>query len=177
MVNNKAYNENYKVQLKPLGIDDISEVFHLGEEIFKNSYERDNLSYLLWSEDEILQLYTRSTGYCFVARIGQEIAGFLLGSSTVDKNHAKKFGRIQWICVKPEHFKEEIDLKLIQHFLKVLKKQEITSLVITGADYNSNPAIKYYSNVGLTKTSTRTLLTKCLAHVKEVCVHSQQQIQ
>jgi ribosomal protein S18 acetylase RimI-like enzyme len=72
------------VKIRPMEIDDLSKVFHLGEKLFE-AEKLPNL-YRTWDEFEVVELFHGDPEFCLVAEINKRIIGFALGT-TIKKSH------------------------------------------------------------------------------------------
>jgi hypothetical protein len=93
------YNLASSYSLRPMMMEDIASVYHLGNEIFTAS-EFPNM-YRTWDDFSVIENYASSGEFCFVAQAHGEILGFLLGE-TVSKRVGMR-GYIQWVAVLPQY--------------------------------------------------------------------------
>ena len=70
------------VAIRQMEIDDLADVFHLGEKIF-TAREVPNL-YRTWDEYEVINLFQGDSEFCLVAELNAKIVGFVLGT-TIEK--------------------------------------------------------------------------------------------
>ena len=66
------------VVVRQMEIDDLADVFHLGEKIF-TAREVPNL-YRTWDEYEIITLFQSDSEFCLVAELDDKIVGFALAN-------------------------------------------------------------------------------------------------
>lgn len=85
--------------LRPMMMQDIAAVYHLGNEIFTAS-EFPNM-YRTWDDFCVIETYAGSSEFCFVAQAHGEILGFLLGD-TMSKRVGMR-GYIQWVAVLAQY--------------------------------------------------------------------------
>ena len=78
------------LRIREMTIDDFSEVFHIGEEVFTVEYSQ-NL-YRTWDEYEITTLFNSDNELCLVAEAGDDILGFALGTTVNKHNSPWKYG-------------------------------------------------------------------------------------
>ena len=87
------------LRIREMTIDDFSEVFHIGEEVFTVEYSQ-NL-YRTWDEYEITTLFNSDNELCLVAEAGDDILGFALGTTVNKHNSPWKYGYLVWLGVRP----------------------------------------------------------------------------
>ena len=78
----EAFIQNKKrinVEIRQMEIDDLPEVFHLGEKLF-TSEDAPNL-YRTWDEYEVTGLFHNETELCLVAEANRRIIGFAMGTT------------------------------------------------------------------------------------------------
>ena len=72
-------------RIREMIIDDLSQVFHIGEDLFTAEYSQS--LYRTWDEYEITTLFNSDNELCIVAEQGDSILGFALGT-TVKKHNS-----------------------------------------------------------------------------------------
>ena len=72
-----ADSESHSSQLdiRDMEIDDLANVYHLGEELFTS--ELYPYIYRTWDQWEVIGLYNTDPEYCLVAEIDEQLAGFV----------------------------------------------------------------------------------------------------
>jgi ribosomal protein S18 acetylase RimI-like enzyme len=81
-------------------LDDLSEVWHLGEKSFASS--RLPFTYRTWNVDELLSLFNGDPELCLVAEdtVSEKIVGFALGVILKRPQSPWKYGYFNWVCVQ-----------------------------------------------------------------------------
>ena len=69
---------HYSLKIREMEIDDIPEVFHLGEILFE-AQSLPNL-YRTWDEFEVVELFLSDPEFCIVAEFEEVMVGFALGT-------------------------------------------------------------------------------------------------
>ncbi|MEJ2429553.1 MAG: GNAT family N-acetyltransferase [Deltaproteobacteria bacterium] len=87
------------VLIRQMEIDDLADVFHLGEKIF-TAREVPNL-YRTWDEYEVISLFQSDSEFCLVAEIDEKIVGFVLGTTIEKTQSAWKYGLLVWLGTEP----------------------------------------------------------------------------
>ena len=92
--------EEKNIIIRNIKIDDLAEIFHLGEKIF-TAKEVPTL-YRTWDEYEVLTPFHTEPEYSFVAECEGKIAGFVIGKTIIKKYTAWNYGHLIWLGVSPE---------------------------------------------------------------------------
>ena len=85
------------LRIRPMEVDDLAPVFHLGEKLF-TANTVPNL-YRTWDEFEVVGLFQSDSEYCFVAEIDDDLVGFILGTVISKTKSAWKYGHLIWMGV------------------------------------------------------------------------------
>ena len=151
-------------EVRPMKFEDLSTVFHLGNEIFTAS-EFPNM-YRTWDDFAVVENFEGSSEFCFVAQAvdngntDSTIIGFLLGE-TITKTKVGTRGYIQWVAILPQYRRLGIATKLLQSFLEQAKQQNV-SLLLADTPADNEPAREMFRKVGLSYTADHVYLTKQL---------------
>lgn len=131
--------------IRQMEIDDLAEVFHLGEKLFTARLV-PNL-YRTWDEYEVVGLFQSDPEFCLVAEIDDEIVGFALGT-TVSKSHsAWKYGHLVWLGIEPGLRRQGIADRLFKHFRDLMLESGVRMLLVdTEAD--NLPALQFFRKMG-----------------------------
>jgi ribosomal protein S18 acetylase RimI-like enzyme len=133
------------LRIRPLDVDDLAPVFHLGEMLF-TATTVPNL-YRTWDEFEVVGLFQSDSEYCFVAEIDEELVGFVLGTVISKTRSAWKYGHLIWMGVDPAFARQGIADRLAHHFLEIMLEAGVRMLIVdTEAD--NLPALKFFRKMG-----------------------------
>jgi len=128
-----------------MDIDDVAQVFHLGERLFE-AESMPNL-YRTWDEFEVISLYQNDPDFCLVAELDDEPVGFLMGSILTKTRSAWKYGHIFWLGVTPGASRKGVAARLFRHFRDQMLKNGVRMLIVdTEAD--NLPALKFFRKMG-----------------------------
>lgn len=133
------------IRVREMMIDDLPEVFHIGEEVFTAEYSQS--LYRTWDEYEITTLFNTDSELCLVAECGEKLLGFALGT-TVKKHHSPwKYGYLVWLGVRKDIQKGQIGTRLFKEIKRRMKEQGVRMIIIdTSAD--NEPAIRFFQKQG-----------------------------
>ncbi len=144
-MNEESSTPDNKVRIREMTIDDLSDVFHIGEDIFTAEYSPS--LYRTWDEYEITTLFNSDSELCLVAEIGELIVGFALGTTVSKHNSPWKYGYLVWLGVRPNLQKAKIGEKLFREIKRRMREQGVRMLIIdTAAD--NQPAIRFFQKQG-----------------------------
>jgi len=133
------------LRIREMTIDDFSEVFHIGEEIF--TAESFQSLYRTWDEYEITTLYNSDTELCLVAEAGEKILGFALGTTVTKHNSPWKYGYLVWVGVRKDIQQGGVGSGLFKEIKSRMKEQGVRMMIIdTSAD--NRPAISFFEKQG-----------------------------
>ncbi|QOV21517.1 GNAT family N-acetyltransferase [Anabaenopsis elenkinii] len=139
----KNFDETNLIYVRELGIDDISPVYHLGEQLFTS----DLYPYLYrtWDEWEVIGLYNTDPEYCLVAETDGELAGFILG--TIITKASWTYGYILWLAVSPKFQRRGVADKLVDHVIARMI-EDGARFMLVDTDPTNNPALKFFNRKG-----------------------------
>lgn len=144
------------VKIREMTIDDLADVFHLGEQLFV-ARKAPN-TYRAWDEYEVADLFYSDTEYCLVAEHEGEIIGFALGTTVSKNRSAWKYGYLLWLGVLPEYQRSGVAERLFYRFKNIMLHDGVRILVVdTEAD--NTPAIKFFEHQGFGNPQEHVYLT------------------
>ena len=133
------------LRIREMTIDDLSEVFHIGEEVFTAEYSQS--LYRTWDEYEIITLYNSDSELCLVAEAGDRILGFALGTTVHKLNSPWKYGYLVWLGVRRDIQQGGVGSGLFKEIKRRMKEQKVRMIIIdTSAD--NQPAIRFFQKQG-----------------------------
>lgn len=142
--------------IREMTIDDLSEVFHIGEEIFTAEYAPS--LYRTWDEYEITTLFNSDSKLCLVAEAGELIQGFALGT-TVEKHHSPwKYGYLVWLGVRKGVQQGGVGERLFREIRRRMKEQGVRMILIDTAADNL-PAIRFFEKQGFGNIQKHVYMT------------------
>jgi ribosomal protein S18 acetylase RimI-like enzyme len=133
------------IELREMEIDDLAQVFHLGERLF-TSEEMPNL-YRTWDEFEVTGMFQEEPEFCLVADADERIVGFVMGTTITKTHSAWKYGHLVWLGVDPQYHRFGIASRLFNQFRELMLEDGVRILLIdTEADNDS--ALKFFHRMG-----------------------------
>lgn len=140
-----AYKPGFAVQ--PARIDDLPDIFHLGEKIFRADAV-SNL-YRTWDEFAVTSQYNSEPEFMLVAIAQDTLVGFAIGSLIEKAGTAWNYAHLIWLGVHPDHAGQGVGATLFDAFENLVRQHEIRMILVdTQAD--NMDAIRFLKSKGFT---------------------------
>jgi len=156
--NNKK--RRIETEIRQMEIDDVSAVYHLGEELFTS--EDFPILYRTWDAYEVADYFTSDPDYCLVAETDGKIVGFIL-ANTIEKEGTawKKYGYVSWIGVNPEYQRGNLGQRLYRRLEDRLEEDGVR-MVIADTDADNEKAIGFFKALGFSIRADHVWMAKTL---------------
>jgi len=148
------------VKIREMEIDDLADVFHLGEKLFE-AEKVPNL-YRTWDEFEVVELFNSDSEFCLVAEARKRIVGFALGTTIEKSRSAWKYGHLIWLGVKPTYQRTGLGEKLFNRFIDLMQKNGVRMLLVD-TEAENLPALFFFRKQGFGNPQQHIYLTLNLA--------------
>lgn len=129
--------------IRDMEIDDLANVYHLGEELFTS--ELYPYIYRTWDQWEVIGLYNTDPEYCLVAEIDEQLAGFVLG--TIINKSTLVYGYIIWLGVAPNYQRRGVADKLVDKLVERMIDDGARFMMVD-TDPENLPALKFFTRKG-----------------------------
>lgn len=150
--------------IRPAEIDDLGQVFHLGERLF-TSQDFSNL-YRTWDEWEVTGQFNLEPDNFLVAEADGRVIGFAIGSVIDKARSAWSYGHLLWLGVDAAFARSGIASKLFDRFAEIMLEQGVRMLMVdTQAD--NEPALGFFRDKGFSNPIEHVYLTLNLDNYKE----------
>jgi ribosomal protein S18 acetylase RimI-like enzyme len=167
MPKSEIKKRSHGLKIRPMEVDDLAPVFHLGEKLF-TANTVPNL-YRTWDEFEVVGLYQSDSEYCFVAEIEDHLVGFVLGTVISKTKSAWKYGHLIWMGVDPAFSRQGIADRLAKYFLQTTLEEGVRMLIVdTEAD--NLPALAFFRKMGFGNPEEHIYLTMNLSSRQQVAL-------
>ena len=156
--NNKK--RRIETEIRQMEIDDVSAVYHLGEELFTS--EDFPILYRTWDAYEVADYFTSDPDYCLVAETNGKIVGFIL-ANTIEKEGTawKKYGYVSWIGVNQEYQRSNLGQRLYRRLEDRLEEDGVR-MVIADTDADNEKAISFFKALGFSIRADHVWMAKTL---------------
>ena len=134
--------------VRPMEIDDLAAVFHLGERLF-TAREVPNL-FRTWDDYEVINFFQNDSEYCLVAETDDNedgIIGFVLGTTVTKNRSAWKYGYLVWLGVDPEFHESGVGSKLFNRFRDLMLSEGVRMLLVD-SEADNLPALRFFRKMG-----------------------------
>src|SRR4030042_562423 len=162
MSSERPRKRTVKKNIRQMEIDDISAVYHLGEQLFTS--EEYPILYRTWDQFEVTDYFTSDPDYCLVAETepGGKIVGFAIGTTIEKEGTAwKKYGYLSWIGVDESFQRTNLGIRLYRKLEQRLKKNG-GRVIIADTDAENAPAIAFFKAMGFSLSSQHVWLAKTI---------------
>jgi ribosomal protein S18 acetylase RimI-like enzyme len=133
-------------RIRQMEIDDLAQVYHLGEKLF--TAENWPSMYRTWDQFEIAGLFQSDSDYCLVAEAEDErIVGFALGTIITKPHSAWTYGWLIWLGVSAEYQRLGLAEKLFTRFKDVMLKEGVRILIVD-TEAENLPALHLFRKLG-----------------------------
>lgn len=145
-----------KARIREMTIDDFSEVFHIGEDLFTAEYSQS--LYRTWDEYEITTLFNSDSELCLVAEMSDKLVGFALGTTVSKHNSPWKYGYLVWLGVRKDVQKGHVGSRLFREIKRRMMDQGARMIIIdTSAD--NEAAINFFEKQGFDNIQQHVYMT------------------
>jgi len=144
------------LRIREMIIDDLPEVFHIGEELFTAEYSQS--LYRTWDEYEITTLFNSDNELCVIAEKGERMLGFALGTTVKKHNSPWKYGYLVWLGVRRELQQLKIGERLFKELKRRFKEQGVRMIIID-TSANNIPAIRFFEKHGFNNVQEHVYMT------------------
>lgn len=140
-----AKKKRAPVTIRHMEIDDVAEVFHLGEELF--TADRVPNLYRTWDPFEVVSFYLSDWEYCFVAEMDDSIVGFALGTTISKPRSAWKYAHLVWLGVRGDLRRSHVAERLFEHFKETVM-EEGARILFVDSEADNETALAFFKKMG-----------------------------
>ena len=157
---NSNKKKKAEINIRQMEIDDISAVYHLGEDLFTS--EEFPILYRTWDAYEVTDHFTSDPDYCLVAESEGRVVGFIL-ATTIEKEGTawKKYGYVSWIGVDETYQRTKLGLRLYRRLEERLREDGVR-MVIADTEAENKDAIGFFREMGFSLSRKHVWLAKTL---------------
>jgi ribosomal protein S18 acetylase RimI-like enzyme len=160
----RTLTQDQKLQIREMTIDDLPEVFHIGESVFTAEYSPT--LYRTWDEYEITTLFNSDSELCLVGELDGRIVGFALGTTVEKQRSPWKYGYLVWLGVRPDIQKSRVGQRLFRELKRRMHEQGVRMIIVdTSAD--NRAAIAFFRKEGFRNPRQHVYLTLNLSRKRK----------
>jgi ribosomal protein S18 acetylase RimI-like enzyme len=146
----KDHEPKRSFTVRQMEIDDLAEVYNLGEMSFKPDLWP--MLYRSWDEYEVTTLFNTDGDYCLVAEndeeTGERIVGFILGTVISKTGSAWSYGYIIWVCAHPGWMREGVASRLVDKLVEIMVRQDGIRIMMADTDPDNARAVRFFERKG-----------------------------
>lgn len=144
---NVIKKKSRRVIIRKMILEDLSEVWHIGEKIFSPSDLP--FTYRSWNVEELLSLFNDDPDLCLVAEdlTSNKIVGFALGVILKRPHSSWKYGYFNWVAVAKIKQGSGIGKRLYVELEKRFKKKG-ARIALVDVEGNNPAGIEFVKEVG-----------------------------
>jgi ribosomal protein S18 acetylase RimI-like enzyme len=150
-----------QVEIRQMTLEDLSEVWHLGERIFAPSNLQ--FTYRTWNVDELLSLFYGDAELCLVAEDirSSKIVGFALGTILKRPFSPWTYGYFIWAGVKKIRQRSGVGRRLYKELEKRFRDKG-ARIVIVDVESNNPAGMRFVKKLGFEEAQTYIWYSKNL---------------
>lgn len=150
-----------EIEIRQMTLEDLSDVWHLGEKIFTPS--RLQYTYRTWNVDELLSIFHGDPELCLVAEDvrSEKIVGFVLGIVLKRPFSPWTYGYLNWIGVRRMRQRSGIGKRLYKELEKRFKNKG-ARISIVDIESNNPAGIRFVKKFGFKEAQTYIWFSKNL---------------
>jgi ribosomal protein S18 acetylase RimI-like enzyme len=147
---------NTAITIRPMTIDDLGKVFHLGEKLF--TLKEYPTLYRTWDEYEVMNLFMSDPELCLVASKDNIITGFTLGTVIDKRNSPRKYGYLVWFGIDDSLQRNGLGTELFQHFKRILDQAGVKMMLVDTSRDNKG-ALSFFKHQGFSSPRDHVYLS------------------
>ncbi len=151
-----SFSQEDRLRIRAMTIDDLSDVFHIGEQIFTSEYSPS--MYRTWDEYEITTLFNSDSELCLVAEAEETIQGFALGTTVEKHNSPWKYGYLVWLGVRRGLQKGGVGDRLFKEIKRRMREQGVRMIIID-TDADNEAGIRFFQKQGFGNIQQHVYMT------------------
>jgi ribosomal protein S18 acetylase RimI-like enzyme len=148
-----------RIEIRQMILEDLSEVWHLGEKLFTPSHLP--FTYRAWNVDELLSLFNDDPELCLVAENAKtgKILGFALGVILKRPQSSWKYGYFNWVGVQKIKQQSGVGKRLYNELEKRFK-QKGARIAIVDVESNNPPGVRFVKGLGFKQAESYVWFSK-----------------
>lgn len=149
-----------EVEIRDMEVEDIPEVYRLGEELFRGQ-ESPSL-YRTWDAFEVTTVFNQDPELALVAETPDAtLVGFVLGTTHQREKGAWKYGYVGWLAVHPSYQRQGVATRLYREIERRMRQQGVRMVLVDTAASN-NRALAFLQRMGFRNPERQVWVSKAL---------------
>lgn len=163
-MNHINHRKECNIEVRPMEIGDLADVYHLGERLF--TADKWPALYRTWDEFEVVTFYASDTDTCFVATRDDKVVGFALGNVIEKEKSAWTYGYCVWLGVDPDCGRCGVGTSLFSAMRDKFIEMG-ARMILVDTDANNAHAINFFKKTGFDHENAHVYLSMNLTHSPE----------
>ncbi len=149
------------VLIREMELDDLPEVYALGERLF--TAERWPTLYRTWDDYELATMFASDGDTCLVAERERDgkLVGFVLGTIVSKRRSSWTYGWIIWLGVDPSQKRQGIARRLVDRLTEIFLEAGARILIVD-TDAENDPALAFFERQGFDRGREHVYLSRNL---------------
>lgn len=147
------------VEIREMRLDDVPQVFALGQELF--TAEKLPTLYRSWDDHELAQLFSAEAEFCLVAECEDRIVGFALGRVMEKPQSAWRYGWLLWLGVAPQYKGRGLAKRLLNQLTERFIARE-ARIMLVDTDEENHEALAFFRKNGFGQEIRHVYLSRNL---------------
>ena len=150
-----------RIEIRQMTLEDLSEVWHLGEKIFTPSSLQ--FTYRTWNVDELMSFFSNEPELCLVAEDvkSKRIVGFALGTILKRPYSPWTYGYFVWAGTQKMKQRRGVGRRLYKELEKRFKDKGVR-IVIVDVESNNPAGMQFIKRLGFKEVQTYIWYSKNL---------------
>jgi ribosomal protein S18 acetylase RimI-like enzyme len=160
-ITRRTKEKKSRFEIRQMTLEDLPEVWHLGEKIFTPSSLQ--FTYRTWNIDELLSLFSGDPELCLVAQNAEskKIIGFVIGAILKRPYSPWTYGYFVWAGVRKMKRKHGVGKRLYKELEKRFKAKG-ARIAIVDVESNNPVGIRFIKKLGFKEAQTYIWFSKNL---------------
>ncbi|MEM3011348.1 MAG: N-acetyltransferase [Candidatus Bathyarchaeia archaeon] len=161
MAKRRRKKEKKQIEIRQMTLEDLSQVWHLGEKIFTPSSLQ--FTYRTWNIDELLSFFSSDPELCLVAEDinSKRIVGFALGTILKRPYSPWTYGYFVWAGTQKRLQKRGVGRRLYKELEKRMREKG-ARIAIVDVESNNQAGINFIKKLGFREGQTYIWYSKNL---------------
>ena len=160
----------HDLDIREMTVDEIAAIFHLGERVF--TAERWPTLFRTWDEYEVLAAYQSDLETSLVAMVGDDLAGFALGTMIEKDRNPWVYGYVKWVAVDPRFAGAGIGRALIRA-LRAAFIEMGARMLLVDTEADNQEARSFFKKMGFAQETEHVYLSLNLTKERDYQRHRQ----
>ncbi|MEM3404318.1 MAG: GNAT family N-acetyltransferase [Nitrososphaeria archaeon] len=147
------------IRIREMKIDDLPEVFHIGESIYPSDVFPT--MYRTWDEYAVTSHFNNNPNLCLVAESNGKVVGFIMATTIEKSQSAWKYGYVVWLGVRKRYQHTGVANRLYNMIEEKLKELGVR-IILADIEGTNHKALNFFKKKGFERSSIYVWVKKTL---------------